>query len=243
MATIIIWSDKQAQGTIVEEGVADWSGDFTFTIPRNSGAKLTLDIQGLGLLMHVVITIDRNAVYDHWFSPNQQGATIQVPVTLTEGTHNGSVYIHAGLPWGGENFILWTETLNMKIDYTPLVTPGMGTLECHAYIDTTEVKAFVEVVGVGTYTTPFTVNLTAGTYTLNATYDTQTQTKTVTITEGATTRVDFTFTKVPAPLTGPLGIWTFPLTTWIGTIFPNVKATAEKIITNIKERWKKPSYI
>jgi len=117
LATTIIWSNKQAQGTIVEEGVADWSGDFTFTIPSNSEAKLTLDIQGLGLLMQVVITINRNTVYDNWFSPNQQGATIQVPVTLTEGTHNGSVYIHAGLPWGGENYILWTETLNMKIDY------------------------------------------------------------------------------------------------------------------------------
>lgn len=95
--------------------------------------------------------------------------------------------------------------------------PGMGTLEVHAFANTEEVAASVEVVGVGTYTTPFTVDLAPGTYTLNATYNTQTQTKTATITEGVVTRVDFQFAKpvVPpiVPITGPLGLWQFPLVT------------------------------
>jgi hypothetical protein len=138
-----------------------------------------------------------------------------------------------------------TRVVNVTSDMTltafyEAVPVGVGTLEVHAFADTEEVAASVEVVGVGTYTSPFTIDLPPGTYTLNATYGTQTQTKTATITEGITTRVDFQFAKAPTiPLIGPLGIWTFPLITWIGTIFPNLKNTAEKILTNIKERWKK----
>lgn len=43
------------------------------------------------------------------------------------------------------------------------------------------------------------------------------------------------------PLTGPLNIWTFPILTWVGTIFPNVKVAAEKILANLKEKWKAAS--
>lgn len=40
------------------------------------------------------------------------------------------------------------------------------------------------------------------------------------------------------PLTGPLGIWTFPIITWLGTLFPSIYEKAQTILTNIKERWK-----
>jgi hypothetical protein len=39
-------------------------------------------------------------------------------------------------------------------------------------------------------------------------------------------------------LTGPLGIWTFPLITWLGGIFPSLREKTETILANIKERWK-----
>jgi hypothetical protein len=119
----------------------------------------------------------------------------------------------------------------------------MGTLECHAYIDATEVAATVDITGIGTYITPFTIDLAVGTYTLNAIYNTQTQTKTVTVTEGVITRVDFTFAKAPVtpPVTGPLGIWTFPILGRLGKIFPRLKQRTEAILTNIKERWKRSS--
>jgi hypothetical protein len=93
-------------------------------------------------------------------------------------------------------------TIIMDKDHTlraifSAMPPGTGILEVHAYANTTEVAANVEVVGIGTYTTPFTMNLTAGTYTLNAKYNTQTQTKTTTITEGQTTIENFYFKAAP----------------------------------------------
>jgi hypothetical protein len=84
---------------------------------------------------------------------------------------------------------------------------GEGWLDVHAYADErigrAEVKATVEVVGVGTYTTPFTIRVPAGTYTLNATYKDQKQTKTATVEPDKTTRVEFEFAApvVPIPWT------------------------------------------
>jgi uncharacterized membrane protein len=86
-----------------------------------------------------------------------------------------------------------------KREYTVQVGPvtGEGWLDVHAYADTAEVKASVEVVGVGTYETPFTIKVSAGTYTLNATYHDQKQTQTATVEPDKTTKVEFTF-KAPA---------------------------------------------
>jgi len=63
-----------------------------------------------------------------------------------------------------------------------------------------EVAAQVEIVELGvTYTTPFTLELDPGTYTLRATYPVtgETQTRTTTITGGVTTREDFYFAAPP----------------------------------------------
>lgn len=68
-----------------------------------------------------------------------------------------------------------------------------GTLEVHAFLDSLEVIASVEIVGVGTYLTPFTAILSTGTYTLKATYGGTTQTKTAVITENQKTVVNFNF--------------------------------------------------
>jgi len=100
-------------------------------------------------------------------------------------------------------FAPWVTDLEAAIyaTYTPTAAPPQGTLEVHAYEDSVEVGASVEVVGVGTYTTPFTIPLNVGFYTLNATYGVHpTQTQTVEILEGQTTIVDFNFVLPPTHL-------------------------------------------
>lgn len=42
----------------------------------------------------------------------------------------------------------------------------------------------------------------------------------------------------PTVLTGPLGIWSFPVVTWLGSLFPTVRSKAEVILTDIKNRWR-----
>jgi hypothetical protein len=95
---------------------------------------------------------------------------------------------------------------------------GEGTLDVHAYanerIGKTEVKATVEVVGVGTYETPFTVKVPAGTYTLNATYQDQKQTQTATVEPDKTTRVEFEFKAPVVPI--PWAIIAAPIA--LGTV-------------------------
>lgn len=86
----------------------------------------------------------------------------------------------------------------------PPIPSGYGRVECKAYTDTVEVSATVEISGVGTYRTPFTVDLKPGTYTFKATYDTQTETQTVVVVEGEVKTVTFTFA-LP-PISPPVGI-------------------------------------
>jgi len=81
----------------------------------------------------------------------------------------------------------------------PPPPPGKGTLYCRAFANSDEVAASVEVAGVGTYTTPFSLDLDPAIYTLKASYKEQTpQQKSATVTEGKTTEVHFSFAK-PAP--------------------------------------------
>jgi hypothetical protein len=90
---------------------------------------------------------------------------------------------------------------------TPPAPPIVsGTLECHAYANSTEVSATVVISGYAkTLVTPFTIELPAGTYTLTATYSGQTQTVTVKIELGKTVRIDFKFAlPVTPPPTAPI---------------------------------------
>jgi len=91
------------------------------------------------------------------------------------------------------------------------IPPGQGTLEVHAVADSQEVTASVEVVGIGTFTTPFTQIMDPGTYTLTATYQDQpTETQTATVVAGQNTPITFQFAAPPTP-SAPLQhtrIWT-----------------------------------
>jgi hypothetical protein len=144
--------------------------------------------------------------FDHWeLDGVNVGATNPISVTMDRDHTLNAVFVATAPP------------------PPPPPPPGMGTLECHAYIDTTEIKVPVEVVGVGGYTTPFTVNLAPGSYSLNAKYDTQTLTKDVTITEGSVIRVDLKFVKP----TGPLGLWNYPVLTRLAMYIPWAKYLLE----------------
>jgi hypothetical protein len=81
----------------------------------------------------------------------------------------------------------------------PPPPPGKGVLEVHAYADSREVEADVEVVGVGKYRTPFTMELAPGSYTLNASYKGQSQSTTVVVRAGEIAGVDFHFKAVAIP--------------------------------------------
>lgn len=43
----------------------------------------------------------------------------------------------------------------------------------------------------------------------------------------------------PPTLTGPLGIWTFPILRYLGTFFPNIAVKGETLLKDIMERWKR----
>jgi hypothetical protein len=81
-------------------------------------------------------------------------------------------------------------------EYSP-PPPGKGVIDVHARLDGVEVIAPVEITGVGTYSTPFTLEINPANYELKCTILKQTQAKTVTVASGQTMRVDFDFKTTP----------------------------------------------
>lgn len=136
------------------------------------------------------------------------GQTVQTPFNqvLPAGNYN----INMPQTIGDYTFKQWNDgdtnpnkSINLAADTQLTATyeyvapppppPGKGKLDVHALLGPTEVIAQVEIVGVGNYTTPFTVDLDPGTYTLKTTYQEKETTQTATVTEGQTTRVDLQF--------------------------------------------------
>lgn len=120
------------------------------------------------------------------------GVRAKIPAACDWG---GRMYVSvdASLPFGsyhleGEQGV-WIHVIETK-------------LECHAYADSAEVSAMVEVSGIGRYATPFTIDVAPGLYTLTATYGGAMQTETVEVREGETKRVDFRFAAPPPPPPG-----------------------------------------
>jgi len=75
--------------------------------------------------------------------------------------------------------------------------PAVTALDIHAFAGVAEVGASGKIIETGqTFVTPTTIMVAPGTYTVEATYQAQTQTKTVPVAESETKRVDFYFVAV-----------------------------------------------
>jgi len=92
-----------------------------------------------------------------------------------------------------DSFGVESNVVRTTVSEPPPPPATKGTLKVDAYADGEPVAAEVEIVGVGTYTTPFSLDLDPETYTLKATYDTQVDIKTATVREGETTSIVFHF--------------------------------------------------
>jgi hypothetical protein len=95
---------------------------FNTESPSNSGATLTISLQGYTLLYTVNVTIDGQNVLSQTFGPNQQGfptpITLHAPVNLSAGTHVGRVDVEGFWVDSSGNSVGWGETINMSIDYS-----------------------------------------------------------------------------------------------------------------------------
>ena len=134
------------------------------------------------------------------------GQTLQTPFNQVLSADNYNINMPVTV--GDYRFKQWNDgdtnpnkSINLTADIQLTATyeyvapppppPEKGRLEVHAFQNTTEIVVQVEVVGVGTFNTPFSQDVNPGTYILNMTYQDKTQTKTVTVTSTQTFRVDF----------------------------------------------------
>jgi len=90
----------------------------------------------------------------------------------------------------------WDTYIDFHIEPSP--PPGKGNLEVHAYENGSEVEASVEIIGIGTRTTPFVEFLDPGSYDLTITFKGVTKTDTVVIVASETTRTEYSFTAAPS---------------------------------------------
>ena len=144
------------------------------------------------------VTVQRLDTYENIYWGSFLGpGSFSWPFTWIPEEPTGTVTIVAWIQDGGE-YAEDRKEVTIKPPSPP--PPRKGILEVHAYADGQEVAAAVKISGVpDVYTTPFSVELDPGTYTLTATYQNQTQTVTATVAEGEATRVDFQFGGVPPP--------------------------------------------
>jgi hypothetical protein len=110
------------------------------------------------------------------------------PLTYAEYIHRISLGLYTS------NLVQWTSI------------PPQSILNVHSFLEDTEIIAQVQIKGIGTYDTPFTLELNPGQYTLSSSYQTQQQTKVATLTSGQTTNIVFNFSPTPqaAPLIAPV---------------------------------------
>lgn len=145
--------------------------------------------------------------------------TYMTPATieLEEGTY--LVTVPSNHPVGADiyNFVQWedgstdpTRTINLVANKTITATyelpapppPAKGNLQIHASLDGAEVPASYEITETGqTGTTPATIELNPGTYTVTATHEGESDTKTAEVVEGQTVRVDLQFVTPTPPET------------------------------------------
>jgi hypothetical protein len=143
-----------------------------------------------------------------------QYTTPTLPLTLQEGTH--IIVVPSNVLVGSDiyNFKQWedgstnpTRTINLTSDLTITCTyqlqapppPAKGFLEIHAFLDSQEIVAPYEIVGITSGNTPAQIEVNVGNYTVNVTYQGQVKTENPQVTEGQTIRLDFQFGTTPTP--------------------------------------------
>lgn len=134
--------------------------------------------------------------------------TTPASLLLDEGTYEISVVASIVIGLDTYKFESWengshdlTRTLLLDQDKTITATYEKATiLQIRANYESEEVFAQVEIVGVGTYTSPFQKELLADTYVLNATFKGQTLTQNITVTDASTTTYTFLFTAPTPPV-------------------------------------------
>jgi len=203
------------------------TGPVTVTAIPEAGYRLSrwmLDGVNVGNPPSITVTMDGNHALEAFFEPIPVYSNVTISV-VGQGTADpighypdtyeigDDLYVTAtpatgwllstmrrnGVDWTSSSpgeFLNLQATEDINVVFEP-IPPGKGVLECHAHVDGEVASATVAVAGVGSYTTPFSLELEPGNYTLNATYSGQSQTKTATIVEGETVTVEFQFTKPP----------------------------------------------
>lgn len=197
---------------------------ITVTAIPNTGYRLaqwTLDNINAGSSPTITVTMDRNRVLMAIFEyvPVQYVLTISSSsggsTSLSPGQHsyeeNTAVSVQAvadsgyyfdhwsldGIRYGATSIYVLMDTNHTLEAFFQQIPPSQGILQCNAYINDMEISANVEVSGVGTYTTPFSLALDPNEYTLKATYLDNVQTRITTILENQTATETFQFIMEP----------------------------------------------
>lgn len=205
------------------EGYTNESGFIIFTeIPSFSSYTLTISKSGYQTFMESVSISDTNLNLQFYLIPIASGkgslkvsayrggqsvaASVEVvidditigsyitPFTIDLDTGTYQLRVHYENQKLSKTVdILEGQTVFIKIEF-PVET---GIFEIQAYADSTEIALVVEISNssgvVATVETPYSVELSPGTYILNATYNGQTITKTETLLEGQTKSITFQF--------------------------------------------------
>lgn len=157
-----------------------------FNLIQPSMANVTITVMGQGTT---------NPALGNYVNIYNIGSSLYITATPTTGwqyqkmRRNGIDHTTAN---PGE-FLNLAATENIEVVFT------QALLEIHAFLDGTETVALAEVVGIGSYPTPVTLPLAPGTYTVNCSLGTESQTEQATLTSGQTTRLDFQFTTIVPP--------------------------------------------
>ena len=120
MVKLNIWTNKSATPVAYFESQTNFGDSFSFDIPSNSNAVLSLVVgtsTSADIIMYVGVSIDGQDIYSNWFRPNVQVASITIPITVTAGSHTGNVSFYA-IPYSPI-----PDTMNLWIDYTPITPP------------------------------------------------------------------------------------------------------------------------
>lgn len=175
-----------------------------------------------------------------------QYSTPTQPLALQEGAHIIVAPSNLLVDSNIYNFVQWedgstnpTRTVSLLTDMTitctyQLQTPPPSTkgfLEIHAFLNSQELVAQYEIVGITTGNTPDKVELDVGTYEVKVTSEGKTKLSTATITEGQTIRLDFQFGAAPKPRAPIIDILTqFP---FIAKIYERINAIRDRLLGGV----------